>query len=252
MISHLIKKIIDLIFYLIKSVFGLFFGTITGAGRFGVWLLRLLIPVLLFFAIRYYGPGMIFSGLQKSGGAKEVGNIVKEIASNPSAKELTKKVSEAGKDILGDLSLPEGAEKVSIKQVTDGDTMIVTRADKSDLKIRVIGMDTPESKHPDAKKNTEAGKKAAAEAAKLLPENQEVYLEYDAQTTDPYGRALVYLYVKQGSGYKMYNEIMLEKGLAKTLTIPPNVKYESRFTEIQKKAQEEKVGFWSDPASAWK
>ena len=46
---------------------------------------------------------------------------------------------------------------MTLKRVVDGDTIIVTNQAGSDLRVRLIGIDTPESVHPDANKNTAEG-----------------------------------------------------------------------------------------------
>ncbi len=43
----------------------------------------------------------------------------------------------------------------------------------------------------------------------------------------------------------MYNLELLEKGYAKVMTIPPNIKYSELFLEKQKIAQETNQGFWN-------
>ena len=54
---------------------------------------------------------------------------------------------------------------------------------------------------------------------------------------------LAYVYLEDGT---MYNKELLEKGYAQIATYPPNVKYVDEFTQIQKQAKENKVGFWAE------
>ena len=68
-----------------------------------------------------------------------------------------------------------------------------------------------------------------------------VYLEYDIQTEDTYGRTLAYVYFEDGS---MLQDILLEEGFAQAMTVQPNSKYVNHFAELQYKAMEEKNGFW--------
>jgi micrococcal nuclease len=53
----------------------------------------------------------------------------------------------------------------------------------------MIGVNTPESVHPDESKNTEFGK-IASDYTKSQLEGEEVRLELDAQERDQYGRLL--------------------------------------------------------------
>lgn len=43
----------------------------------------------------------------------------------------------------------------------------------------------------------------------------------------------------------MFNEMLLEKGLARVAVFPPDVKYVDRFREIEKEAQQKGIGIWS-------
>lgn len=127
-----------------------------------------------------------------------------------------------------------------VARVVDGDTIMVT-IDHENVKVRLIGMDTPESVHPDKKKNTEEGKQASAWVKDLL-KGQQIYLEYDVGQTDRYGRTLAYVYLADQK--TMVNRLLLEEGLAQTMTIQPNTKYANQFHTLQVKAREEKKGFW--------
>lgn len=111
-------------------------------------------------------------------------------------------------------------------RVVDGDTIVVNY-NGIEEKVRFIGIDTPESVHPDNNKNTEEGKKAAEYTTSLL-NNKAVRLEFDVQQRDKYGRLLAYVYLDN----VMVNKTLLEEGLAEIATYPPNVKYVDDFTKI--------------------
>lgn len=102
-------------------------------------------------------------------------------------------------------------------------------------------MDTPESVHPDKEKNTEFGK-IASEYTKKVVLNKKVSLEFDVQEADKYSRTLAYVYIDD----IMLNELLVEQGMAKVATYPPNVKYVDKFVEAQKSAQANKLGVWAD------
>ncbi len=130
-----------------------------------------------------------------------------------------------------------------VSRVVDGDTMLVRYIDKNgneiEEKLRLIGVDTPESVSPDPSRNTDAGKDASSYTKSRL-EHKKIELEFDAGERDKYGRLLAYVYIDG----KMYNEELLEKGYARTMTIPPNVKYSDRFHAIEQKAKRDGKGFW--------
>lgn len=126
-----------------------------------------------------------------------------------------------------------------VVRVVDGDTIVVNFNGINE-KVRLIGVDTPESVHPNETKNTEKGILISNYTKERLS-GKSVELEFDIQERDKYGRLLAYVYV---DGY-MYNKELLEKGYAKVATYPPNVKYVDDFTKLQEKARKEKVGLWN-------
>lgn len=132
----------------------------------------------------------------------------------------------------------------TVERVVDGDTVEVNYQGES-KKVRLIGVDTPESVNPDASRNTEFGEIASNFTKTTLQEGSIVYLEFDAQETDKYGRLLAYLYLDD-QGKDMFNADLLKKGYARTMTIQPNSKHSKEFAEMQKTAREGKVGFWAE------
>lgn len=126
-------------------------------------------------------------------------------------------------------------------RVVDGDTAIVS-IDGEDVRVRFIGVDTPESVNPDESKNTPEGKEASDFTKELLT-GKTVYLEYDAQITDDYGRTLAYVYLDDGT--TMVQTKLLEEGLATTMTIQPNSKYASSFHSTMVNARENNAGLWA-------
>lgn len=134
-------------------------------------------------------------------------------------------------------------ELYNVVRVVDGDTFVISYNGKEE-KVRLIGIDTPESVHANASKNTEEGKLASDYTKELLT-GKKVKLEFDVEKKDKYGRFLAYVYLDD----KMVNKLLLEEGYAKIATYPPNVKYVEDFKQIQKQARENKKGFWD---SLWK
>ncbi len=125
-----------------------------------------------------------------------------------------------------------------VMRVVDGDTFVINYNDKEE-KVRLIGVDTPESVHPDKEKNTKFGEEVSKFSKKTLL-GKKVELEFDVSQRDKYGRLLAYVYLDG----QMYNKMLLKKGYAKTATYPPNVKYVEAFTKLQEQARENKVGLW--------
>ena len=126
-------------------------------------------------------------------------------------------------------------------RVVDGDTFIAG-INGADTYIRLIGIDAPESVADESyKENTEEGRLAGEYLTNLLEGNR-VYLEYDEELTDNYGRTLCYVYLHDAE--VMVNELLLRNGYAQTMTIEPNVKYRERFISAEIRAKHENKGFW--------
>ncbi|WP_040948486.1 thermonuclease family protein [Gorillibacterium massiliense] len=135
-------------------------------------------------------------------------------------------------------AIPRGIP-ATITRVVDGDTMQVDLSGKKET-IRLLLVDTPETVHPD-KPVEPFGPEASAFAKETLT-GKKAILELDVSERDKYGRLLCYLWVDG----VMFNEALLEKGLARVAYIyPPNVKYVDQFRVIQDKARQAEIGIWS-------
>lgn len=133
----------------------------------------------------------------------------------------------------------------SVVRVVDGDTIVVN-IDGKETKIRMIGVDTPESVAPESyyKENSEEGI-LASDYTKTKLGDASIYLEYDVSKADKYDRCLAYVYYYTAEGVlKMYNEELLESGMGMLMTIAPNVKYADRFYDAQVTARNNKTGLW--------
>lgn len=130
---------------------------------------------------------------------------------------------------------PTGAlVQAVVKRVIDGDTIELTDGKK----VRYIGMDTPETVHPE--KPVQCFGKEASEENKRLVEGQTIRLEKDVSETDRYGRLLRYVYL---DGI-MVNDTLVRQGFAYASTYPPDVKYQDQFSTAQKEARENMRGLW--------
>lgn len=128
-------------------------------------------------------------------------------------------------------------------RVIDGDTIECEDSDTT-ITVRMIGIDTPESVAPDesGKTNTEEGEIASVYTKNLL-EGKVVYLEFDEERTDEYGRTLAYVYL-DALGEEFVNEMLLEEGMAKCIEIEPNTRYTDLFANAQATAEQNQTGFW--------
>ena len=118
-------------------------------------------------------------------------------------------------------------------RVVDGDTIIVYDKDGNKLRVRLTGINAPESVHPDEEMNTEEGKEASDYLKELLEDTEYVYLEYDVEQFDQYDRTLAYVWIYEDGEYMMLNEIMLSEGYAEPVFIKPNLKYADYFDDYK-------------------
>ncbi len=145
-------------------------------------------------------------------------------------------------DLLPDGEGPVEAE-VTVARVTDGDTVRITPEVDGEDRVRLIGVDAPET---DSERGPEPyGEEAGSFAQKSL-EGRDVILEFDAERKDDYGRLLAYVYLPDGT---MFNEMLLREGYAQVATFPPNTRYLNRFEEAQEEAREARRGIWALPES---
>lgn len=127
-----------------------------------------------------------------------------------------------------------------VVSVIDGDTIRARIGDRIET-IRYIGVNTPETHHPT--RGEEPGGREATEINRVLAQGKTVRLELDVQERDRYGRLLAYVYV----GDTMVNAELIRRGYAQVMTIPPNVKYQELFLNLQREAREQKRGLWGEP-----
>lgn len=133
--------------------------------------------------------------------------------------------------------------------MVDGDTAHVRLIRGVTEKVRFIGVDTPES----TTRQEPYGSQASAFTKKRLA-GATVYLEYDLDLRDRYGRLLAYVWLRPPrdggaadvrSG--MFNAVLLADGYAQVATYPPNVRYVDVFRVIEREARAAGRGLWGLP-----
>lgn len=156
--------------------------------------------------------------------------------------------------LLLSFSLSHAYSRAIIVRVVDGDTLKIDMNGHEEA-VRLIGIDTPESKiNKKAKKDafktnhdietiTAMGREAARYVRTLVRKGDMVGIEYDVQKRDKYNRLLVYAYLSDG---KMLNEEIIKAGYANVMTYPPNVKYQERFVKAFREARDTKRGLYRD------
>lgn len=130
-----------------------------------------------------------------------------------------------------------------VKKVIDGDTVDVQLGGSGGPteRVRLIGIDTPESKKPDTPPEC-FSLDAAAGTAQLIPPGTPVRLVLDVEERDRYGRLLAY--VLRASDGLFVNLELARAGYAGLLTYPPNVAHTDEFVAAVGAARAAGVGLW--------
>ena len=131
-----------------------------------------------------------------------------------------------------------GDTAYQVTRIIDGDTVEI-RYDGKLRSVVLIGVNTPETVHP--QKPVEAfGKEATAFTRNLLL-GESVYLRFDSDRTDRYGRLLAYLY-RAPDGLFVNLEVV-RQGYGKVYTVFP-FKHKALFQHYGGQAQQAGRGLW--------
>jgi micrococcal nuclease len=140
-------------------------------------------------------------------------------------------------DELTQAEPPPSAEAL-VTRVVDGDTVEVD-LDGQTEDVRYIGVDTPETVKPG--EPVECFGPQASSFNHRLVEGRRVRLVFGVERRDDYGRLLAYVYL----GDRFVNAELIRRGLARTLTIPPNDRFAARLKRLEIAAARAGRGLWS-------
>lgn len=134
-----------------------------------------------------------------------------------------------------------------VTNVVDGDTLVV-KVEGESRRVRLIGVDTPETVHP-RKPVQYYGREASAFTKQALS-GRRVWLEYDVAPLDRYQRHLAYVWVERPARDEdavrrgMFNARLLLEGYGRVMTIQPNSRYADLFARLQAEARKAGRGLW--------
>jgi len=126
------------------------------------------------------------------------------------------------------------AGSARVVAVLDGDTILIDSGEK----VRYVGINTPESRHPE--KLPEYCGREAFEVNRRLVSGKAVRLEYDRRRRDRYGRLLAYVYVDS----VFVNAELVRLGYAQVSTYKENQRYHREFQRLQQEAIAARRGLW--------
>lgn len=130
--------------------------------------------------------------------------------------------------------------EIQLDRCVDGDTAWFLIDGKRE-KVRFLGIDTPESVHPNGVVE-EYGMDASDYTCDMLKKADHIYLEYDSNSDryDRYGRVLGWVFV----GDQNLSELLLAIGYARVEYVYGDYKYIDKLCEVQKQAYLDRLGIW--------
>ena len=134
-----------------------------------------------------------------------------------------------------------------IVYVIDGDTIIVSM-DGREEKVRMIGIDAPESVSATEEENSVYGEIASKYTKTKLQEGMKVYLTFDKERKDLYGRTLAYVWIDTDfeEMNNLYQNQMVSEGYAIAVKYEPNILYWQVLEASMLEAITNKSGLWDE------
>lgn len=131
-----------------------------------------------------------------------------------------------------------------VLRVVDGDTFQCLHIGKDKkVTVRMVGVDTPETVHPNKEVQT-GGPEASRFLKRILNPGDTVYLTYDKSKYDRYDRTLAYVWIKTDR-WIMLNLLLVRNGYGIAyIKYKFNKDYMPIFVSAQEEAKKEKLNLW--------
>ncbi len=137
---------------------------------------------------------------------------------------------------------PANHETVTLKRVTDGDTLVLS----DDRRVRIIGINTPE-----LGRNKQHAELYASEAKlavqQFLSNSKTLKLIPGIDPFDRHSRTLAHIQRSDGAGIA---EHLLAQGLAAHIVVSPNSRCAEAFAKLEAQAKRSGIGLW-EQTSDW-
>src|SRR3954453_5532923 len=142
-------------------------------------------------------------------------------------------------------ALPPGAFAARVVRVVDGDTLLATPAGGAGVvRVRVIGVDTPETVKPGTPVRC-YGPQASAFTKHLLPPGTVVRAAHEpGGDTDAFGRQLWDVWLPDG---RFLESVLTASGAARAYPYPPQTEYAALLRSLADAARSRDLGLWGPP-----
>ena len=146
------------------------------------------------------------------------------------------------------------AVKTTVLEVLEGDTILVENPDEKNSQesinsdnetfwtVRLIGVDTPESRASLYIDEAPFGKESLAYVEERLEKNKNIILVFDEQLYDKFEKHLAYIYLPSG---ECLNKTILKEGYGWTRNHAFTIKFAKEFEKAQEKARTKQKGVWN-------
>ena len=143
-------------------------------------------------------------------------------------------------------------EAVKFIRTVDGDTIIVEDSEGQQQRVRLIGIDTPESVAKEEERNNEYGVMASDYTKELFSDVDTVYLEFDIDDDDQYDRTLAYVWLQDVDDTfdetdiekYMVNAIIVKDGYGVAKRYEPTVAHDDTLQALMNDACKNNAGLW--------
>jgi endonuclease YncB( thermonuclease family) len=151
--------------------------------------------------------------------------------------------------------LPQGSDpartpiNATVDSIIDGDTMEITRPGSPNERVRFLAIDTPELNTTEPWGPECWADDARDRTRELLPSGTPVWLTFDGEIRDDFGRLLSYIFVGAApdpEGFEQsINWQLVREGHARTFFFPNNQTFRDTLEAAERAAQDEDLGLWS-------
>jgi micrococcal nuclease len=140
-------------------------------------------------------------------------------------------------------TVPAGAQTVTgpayVTRVVDGETLYAEVGGRLEV-VRYLGVNAPEIAHPT--RGPEPYAVLAREINRRLVEGKWIYLVFEREPRDRFGRLLAYVW----EGDVFVNAMLIHRGFGEAATSTTPTRYGEYFRSLEAGARQDARGYWSD------